>query len=354
MAGRVTATAATDALYNETAYEGFEEYTSNFNTNLVGASNLTTFANAASGQMKTVYKTYDVEIANSNILTVLAPLDASWVGQTALLMGANINTYNQKNVYGQTTIIDAQGYPNDNTNTKCVVNVDNTQFPYSGYWKGKIQIIVPATSSNMPNLAASSGAPTLAGGTAHTGNNSLQFTGTLTMAQDRLVLQANKNYTFSAWVSCNSSSVYDLNMVSVPTGSQANGVYFNFKDNLGNLISSSPVIIPTGGMVNGWQRVEGEFTPPANTWSVELVVNFPNTSYQYYIDDIRIRPSQALMQSYTYDQTNYRLKAALDDYNYADLYYYDEQGALFLRKKETYKGIKTLKETITHTNIRKN
>ncbi|MBY0425673.1 MAG: hypothetical protein K2Q22_08565, partial [Cytophagales bacterium] len=110
---------------------------------------------------------------------------------------------------------------------------------------------------------------------------------------------------------------------------------------------------PSGPMIEGWQKIEGDFRVPENTATIDLVFNFP-ADINYYIDDIRIRPTNSLMQTYVYNPDNYRLKASLDDYNYADLYYYDEEGALFLKKKETIKGIKTIQETLSHTKKRPN
>ena len=54
------------------------------------------------------------------------------------------------------------------------------------------------------------------------------------------------------------------------------------------------------------------------------------------------------MQSFVYDRQNYKPQATLDANNYATFYYYDQQGNLFLVKKETERGIMTIQESLSH------
>jgi len=51
------------------------------------------------------------------------------------------------------------------------------------------------------------------------------------------------------------------------------------------------------------------------------------------------------MKSYIYDPRTLRLSAELDENNYATYYDYDEEGQMVRVKKETIRGIKTIKET---------
>ena len=51
------------------------------------------------------------------------------------------------------------------------------------------------------------------------------------------------------------------------------------------------------------------------------------------------------MKSMVYDPQSLRLMAELDDRNYATFYEYDEEGTLVRVKKETEKGIYTIKES---------
>jgi hypothetical protein len=46
-----------------------------------------------------------------------------------------------------------------------------------------------------------------------------------------------------------------------------------------------------------------------------------------------------------YSPVNLRLMAELDENNYATFYEYDDEGTLIRLKKETERGIKTIKET---------
>jgi hypothetical protein len=64
-----------------------------------------------------------------------------------------------------------------------------------------------------------------------------------------------------------------------------------------------------------------------------------------YFDDIRIVPFNANMKSFVYNPINLRLMAELDENNYATFYEYDDEGTLIRLKKETERGIKTIKET---------
>ncbi|WP_431212110.1 hypothetical protein ACQ86N_41190 [Puia sp. P3] len=64
-----------------------------------------------------------------------------------------------------------------------------------------------------------------------------------------------------------------------------------------------------------------------------------------YFDDIRLHPFNAEMKSYVYNPVNLRLMAELDENNYATYYEYDDDGTLIRVKKETERGIMTIKET---------
>jgi hypothetical protein len=102
-------------------------------------------------------------------------------------------------------------------------------------------------------------------------------------------------------------------------------------------------------IIEGWQRIEEKFTVPpgATDLKIALVNNSSSTSspVDSYFDDIRIFPLDGSMKSYVYDPINLRLVAELDENNYATIYEYDEEGKLIRVKKETEKGIMTIKET---------
>jgi len=78
---------------------------------------------------------------------------------------------------------------------------------------------------------------------------------------------------------------------------------------------------------------------------------YPGSSTSYF-DDIRIHPYDGNMKSFAYDYRTSRLMAVLDENNYATFFEYDDEGQLLRNKKETEKGIVTLKET--RSRVRKN
>lgn len=110
-------------------------------------------------------------------------------------------------------------------------------------------------------------------------------------------------------------------------------------------------LFPTGEIIDGWQRIVGEFTIPAGTYDLGVNV-YADDSFMTYFDDIRIHPFNASMKSYVYDGETFWLVSELDDNNYATIYEYDEEGGLIRIKKETARGIVTIQET--RSNIIKN
>jgi hypothetical protein len=67
-------------------------------------------------------------------------------------------------------------------------------------------------------------------------------------------------------------------------------------------------------------------------------------SFVVLYDDLRIHPKRSNMKSFVYRPTNLKLMATLDENNYATFYEYDSEGKLIRIKKETERGIVTLKE----------
>ena len=103
---------------------------------------------------------------------------------------------------------------------------------------------------------------------------------------------------------------------------------------------------PAGPIIEGWQKLEGQFTLPANatTMKIELV---NSNNKPLFLDDVRMHPFNANMKTYVYDPLSLRLAAELDENNHATFYEYDDEGQLVRIKKETIEGIKTIKETRT-------
>jgi hypothetical protein len=99
-----------------------------------------------------------------------------------------------------------------------------------------------------------------------------------------------------------------------------------------------------GNLIEGWQRFEKEITIPATAKTAAIVLK-TDGQYATFFDDLRIHPYNSSMKSFVYDPINLRLTAELDENNYATFYEYDDDGTLVRVKKETERGIKTIKET---------
>lgn len=109
--------------------------------------------------------------------------------------------------------------------------------------------------------------------------------------------------------------------------------------NIAVLKGSSPVI-------NGWQKFDYEFNLAAGLLPGSVILRFDNAGAgDVYIDDIRVQPFNSSMTTYVYDPLSLRIWSELDERNYATTYEYDQEGVLVRVKKETERGIFTIKET---------
>lgn len=168
---------------------------------------------------------------------------------------------------------------------------------------------------------------------AHTGNWSLQ-TSKLTVdigPRSHLQLQHGKKYIFSCWVrkeNCLTSG--------------------NLGDDYSFTYNNSSVPVAKEPKVECWQRIEMEFEYD-NLANDILELELSHTiNGRFFVDDIRIIPADATFKSYIYNPHNYRLIAELDENNFATFYNYDEEGGVVQVKKETEKGIMTVKTTRQH------
>jgi hypothetical protein len=94
-------------------------------------------------------------------------------------------------------------------------------------------------------------------------------------------------------------------------------------------------------VVEKWKRVEARFrTGTSGNQTIQIAV-----TGQINIDDLRIHPFDAQMKSFVYDPRSTRLMAELDENNFSTFYEYDDEGVLIRVKKETERGIMTIKET---------
>lgn len=105
---------------------------------------------------------------------------------------------------------------------------------------------------------------------------------------------------------------------------------------------------PGGSIIDGWQKIVGEFVVPSNATDISIKLNCSGGNGCYF-DDVRVLPFDGSMKSYVYDPVNLRLVAELDERNYATLYEYDEEGKLIRVKKETERGKMTIRENRDNT-----
>lgn len=146
--------------------------------------------------------------------------------------------------------------------------------------------------------------------------------------------ERTKRYWISAWV-----KEEVVSQVKAYTNTSLKVMFLNNTTPI-----STTTLSPTGEIIDGWQRIAGEFIVPSNTTSIDVKLDNIG-SVAAFFDDIRIHPFNASMKSYVYDPETFWLLAELDDNNYATFYEYDKEGQLIRIKKETAKGIMTIQES---------
>lgn len=153
----------------------------------------------------------------------------------------------------------------------------------------------------------------------------------------------NRSYVLSAWVLENpAGGILGVNYLPTYKSPQ---VQISFKDGSSNIISTSNVTLSaSGNIIEGWQRIYGSFTVPANAQSISISLLNTSTTSTVYFDDIRVNPFAGNITTYVYDPILLKPVAELDANNYATIYNYDDEGHLTKIKKETIEGIATIKE----------
>ncbi|WP_343670452.1 hypothetical protein [Chitinophaga sp.] len=107
------------------------------------------------------------------------------------------------------------------------------------------------------------------------------------------------------------------------------------------------ITLQTKAIVDGWKLVEGTLDVANEVGATDMTsfgLKISRMAADESIDDIRIFPYDGQLKSYAYNDKNMRLMAEMDENNYATFYEYDEEGALIRVKKETERGIMTIKE----------
>ena len=102
---------------------------------------------------------------------------------------------------------------------------------------------------------------------------------------------------------------------------------------------------PQGRIIDGWQRIEAQFTVPMTATVFNIDLTCGNGACNF--DDLRVFPFNGTLKTYVYDPITLRLMAVLDERNYATIYEYDDEGKLIRVKKETERGVMTIQESRT-------
>lgn len=188
-------------------------------------------------------------------------------------------------------------------------------------------------------------------GIAHSGKRSLQLNDSLVVERD-IISKPNSIYTRNGIAEYVLFSNYMLKgFMPLPNKQyilsfwlkdlQPNQLSTNFRVKVNDIeLISSTAKWP---MVEGWKRVEVEFNAGSDAITKFRFKMLP--SGLTHIDDIRIFPKDAQLKSFVYHPSSLRLMAELDENNFATFYEYDDEGTLIRVKKETEKGIATIKET---------
>jgi hypothetical protein len=100
----------------------------------------------------------------------------------------------------------------------------------------------------------------------------------------------------------------------------------------------------SGLIIGGWQRLEGKIKIFSGTTAINFKLKAAESHCSWF-DDIRVHPLLANIKSYAYDPITLRLMADLDENNYTTFYEYDLEGNLTRIKRETERGILTIKES---------
>lgn len=114
--------------------------------------------------------------------------------------------------------------------------------------------------------------------------------------------------------------------------------------------SSTPVQLlnssftTTAASLDGWQRIEGTLTIPANAGEIAISLK-NNATENVYFDDFRIHPLLAGMETAVYNPVTLMKIASHDGYNFTTFYNYDENNQLVRVRVETNEGIKTVSES---------
>jgi hypothetical protein len=245
--------------------------------------------------------------------------------------------------------------------TAVATNARQNEIAFDGFEDYNFNLETPLSTPSIPcplrrhldmsltGSPATNGSSTIVSTTAHSGNYSLQLQNlSITQAAGsndpalkvldfdnvgRYILIANeqaagfapipgKKYLLSLWVKDQSDETNTITGLQISINSLS--------------IDLSSLHFP---VVEKWKKVEIPFTAAANGFSLSL-----SAGGTMYLDDLRIQPFDSEMKTFVYDDRTMRLTGQLDENNFGVFYEYDEEGTPIRIKKETEKGVMTVRE----------
>lgn len=326
-------------VYSSALYDPDNKLTIAMGSNMRHAEmGFTSFELSAQGSGNLIFKdvplpasvVYDVYTAKGNEIVVKAPLSAfENIQSVDVYAVAHSSVLHQSlaKAIGDDLIVCRQAFSANPEWSFLLLK----EKPFDDKWLGQIKVKNAIT-------------PTLVGAedqtVAHSGKYSLKISSETTFKQEMLRLDSAKNYVLSAWVSVNNP------FVQTPKLADQLGIEIILRDKTGT-IRGQRLLEPSGVVIEGWQQVKNTFLCPDNELTVELKFR-PGVLGTAWYDDLRIHPSSGNMKSYVYDLHDFKLKAILDEENFASYFYYDQEGKLHLTKKETIDGVKTISENVSY------
>lgn len=351
---------ASNAKYNEVGVADFEEVNfSNDGQKNLDKSNLN-FIYPTHGQryISEHYNVISAEIgSSSNTIEVKTDMPASNVMSGYELSSTQLSLKARKTstniIKGEQSLFFNGYIQNQNTSTYMLNGVSCYKFEIKGFLNGMHSIDFQFLKTNAEYYgkmgiqknrtvtSASLLAEAYSSTKAHTGKRSLIIDkSNAYFHQPNINLTAGKKYIVSYWMSRANENARTFEQTGI--------VPFEIGAYTGTFSALPNNKVTFGKVVEGWQKVDVEFTGPST--SGVLAFHFPmaSSSNALYIDDIRISPKIGGVSTYVYDANNFRLLATLNANNYATLFFYDEEGNLHLKKQETEKGIFTVTESRGH------
>jgi hypothetical protein len=341
--GKLPIAVGNNADYQEMGFESFEEYTAGSSVNVLSLStgNLD-FPTVLNVSSPNVWSYADILYGEANQFFLSA------TATNAMLINPVLTSGVTGRIMGRTHgSVFAPSIPYGEKHT-VTINTPQTemvtvQAPYLHHNTDPNPHYAGRVSYQRPALSASLGSVNNAAYTddkAHTGKVAIEVTGKADFPQNRLKLAEGEQYTIQLWTSRANTDVHTYAQQPAGTGL---GVRITFYDETGSPVGTNVDFSPSGELVEGWQKIEGNFTIPAS--AENIMIRLRSGGPLAYFDDIRIQPLKSKMKCHVYDPNSYRLLATLDDDNFAMVYHYDEAGQLYLVQKETVEGLRTIQES---------